>query len=313
MKLRVMSCASPRAGRFGCQVLGVAGVIIVLAAACAGGDDVPPAVTAPPTSGTVATAPTAADSPGAVATPSWFRPRVDATWQWQLSGEVNTAYSADVYDVDLFDVPDSALVALHDAGRHVICYFSAGSHEDWRADAGAFPADAIGEPLGDWQGERWLDVRSPGVMEVLLARLDLARERGCDGVEPDNVDGFAHDTGFPLTEADQVAFNRALADAAHARGLAVALKNVPELLPALLDAFDFAITEQCLEQDWCEDVQPFVAAGKPVFDAEYADDAASAETRAGEVCDDAYRLGIATLVLPLELDDAFRVVCPAGG
>ncbi|MDA1001998.1 MAG: endo alpha-1,4 polygalactosaminidase, partial [Chloroflexi bacterium] len=248
----------------------------------------------------------------AAAAPGWFRPAVDATWQWQLTGDVNTAYAADVYDVDLFDTPDPVIQALHDAGRGVICYFSAGSHEDWRADAAAFPADVIGEPLGDWEGERWLDIRSPTVMAVLTSRLDLAGERGCDGVEPDNVDGFANDTGFPLTERDQIAFNRALADAAHARGLAVALKNAPELIPALVDVFDFAVTEQCHEQGWCEDVAPFIAAGKPVFDAEYTGDEAEATALADDVCPDAARLGIATLVLPLDLDDAFRVECPGG-
>ena len=257
-------------------------------------------------------------SPGATPSagapePGWYHPPSSATWQWQLSGDVNTEYAADVYDIDLFDVPDATIASLHAAGRHVICYFSAGSHEDWRADAGAFPAAAIGEPLGDWEGEHWLDVRLPGVMAVLLARLDHARERGCDGVEPDNVDGFANETGFPLTEADQVAFNRALAAAAHERGLAVALKNVPELFPALVDVFDFAVTEQCHEQDWCADVTPFVTAGKPVFDAEYVDQSGAAQSLADAVCPEARRLGIATLVLPLELDDAFRVACPVGG
>ena len=59
----------------------------------------------------------------------------------------------------------------------------------------------------------------------MLARLDLAQQRGCDGVEPDNVQSYDDDTGFELTAADQLAFNRRVADEAHARGLAVGLKN----------------------------------------------------------------------------------------
>ena len=31
---------------------------------------------------------------------------------------------------------------------------------------------------------------------------------GCDGVEPDNVDGYVNDTGFDLTAGDQLDFNR---------------------------------------------------------------------------------------------------------
>jgi len=271
---------------------------------------------ATPSRAATATATATTVVPSASPTPPgvpWFRPRVDATWQWQLTGDMNTEHSADIYDIDLFDAPAAVFAALHAAGRRVICYFSAGSHEDWRADAGAFPADVIGMPLGDWPGEHWLDIRSPAVMSVLAARLDLARDRGCDGVEPDNVDGFAAETGFLITGADQVAFNRALAAAAHQRGLAVGLKNAPELIPALVDAFDFAVTEQCHEQGWCADVAPFIAAGKPVFDAEYAASVEEARSRAGEVCTEAGRLGIATLVLPLELDGTFRVACPPSG
>ena len=36
--------------------------------------------------------------------------------------------------------------------------------------------------------------------------------------EPDNVDGFANGSGFPLTSSDQLAYNRFLATEAHARG-----------------------------------------------------------------------------------------------
>lgn len=293
-------------------------LLAVVGAACGGASTAPAAApTTPPPAGATL-APATAPAPTAPTAPTadlqdWPRLPVDATWQWQLSGEVNTTYDADVYDVDLFDAPDAMVAALHGAGRIVICYFSAGSHEDWRIDAGSFPVQAIGRSLGDWPGERWLDIRSSGVFAVLVTRLDLARERGCDGVEPDNVDGFANDTGFPLTERDQLAFNRALADAAHARGLAIGLKNAPELIPALIDAYDFAVTEQCHEQGWCEETAAFAAAGKPVFDAEYADNEADARALADDVCPEADRLGIATLLLPLALDDAFRLACVAGG
>lgn len=46
----------------------------------------------------------------------------------------------------------------------------------------------------------------------MVARLDLAVSRGCDGVEPDNVDGYTNNTGFALVPMDQLAFNRNLAN-----------------------------------------------------------------------------------------------------
>ena len=39
------------------------------------------------------------------------------------------------------------------------------------------------------------------------------------------VDGYANDTGFPLTGADQLRFNVMLANEAHRRSLSALLKN----------------------------------------------------------------------------------------
>ena len=55
------------------------------------------------------------------------------------------------------------------------------------------------------------------------------------------------------------------------RGLAIGLKNAPDMVTDSLSFFDFATTEDCYDQDWCEQVLPFIAAGKPVFAAEYTD------------------------------------------
>lgn len=55
-----------------------------------------------------------------------------------------------------------------------------------------------------------------------LNRLDVAVYKGCDGVEPDNVDGYTNNTGFILTAEDQLMYNRFLADEAHERGLLIA-------------------------------------------------------------------------------------------
>ncbi|MCB9678268.1 MAG: endo alpha-1,4 polygalactosaminidase [Alphaproteobacteria bacterium] len=233
---------------------------------------------------------------------------VGTRWQWQLSGTVDTDVDADVFDIDLFDVPDATLETLRDQGRTVICYFSAGTHEDWRNDAEAFPSDTIGEPLEEWEGERWLDIRSASVRAVMAARLDHAVERGCDAVEPDNVDAYANDSGFPLDEADQLDFDAWLADAAHERGLAVGLKNATDLVPALVDRFDFAVNEECVAYEECDTVQPFVEAGKAVFHTEYVDAPSEGPDLLDTVCGAADREGFSTLVKTWDLD-AWRLEC----
>jgi hypothetical protein len=162
------------------------------------------------------------------------------------------------------------MARLHGKGKQVICYFSAVNREDWRPDAAAFPRAAIGNPLGGWRGERWLDVRPlDGVLPIMKARIALAAARGCDAVDPDNVDGYRNDTGFPLVYDDQIRFNRALADGAHEAGLAVSLKNDLGQIPDLLSHVDFAVSEECFQYGECEALLPFVAAGKAVFGIEY--------------------------------------------
>jgi hypothetical protein len=230
----------------------------------------------------------------------------DMTWQWQLQGEINTSYEADVYDIDLFDAPSSTIAELHAADRIVICYFSAGSYEEWRDDASEFAEADLGEPLDGWEGERWVDVRSDSVRSIMERRLDLAVERNCDGVEPDNVTAYNNDTGFEISSADQLSFNTFLATSSHERGLLAGLKNDLEQIPDLVGEFDFAVNEECLEYDECEAYGPFVNAGKPVFGAEYSD---AAVDDPDATCTAAREAGLTTLILPLDLDDKFRISC----
>jgi hypothetical protein len=240
---------------------------------------------------------------------AWYRPTADVRWQWQLDGPINTAYDVDLFDVDLFETPDDVIAALRGRGIRVLCYFSAGTHESGRPDATAIPPAAIGTQLEHWPNERWLDIRKAAVFAVMVGRLDLARSRGCDGVEPDNVDAFTNVSGFPLTATDQLAFNRNLANAAHARGLAIALKNDGDQAVQLVAFYDLELNEECFQYDECDQLDSFLAAGKPVLNAEYANDAAAAQQKRSAVCSAATASGLRTLILPWDLDDSFRVAC----
>ena len=239
----------------------------------------------------------------------WYRPEVSTTWQWQLLEQVNSDYPVAVYDVDLFDSDASLIADLQAAGKRVICYFSAGSSEDWRPDFNLFESDDMGGPLDDWEGERWLDIRSTNVHAIMLDRLDLAVEKGCDGVEPDNMDGYANPTEFDLTETDQLAYNRFIGNQARQRDLSVGLKNDGGQAPDLVEYYDFELNEECHLYDECGELGIFTSNGKPIFNAEYTGSLAEAETLAETVCPAALAANIRTLILPLKLDDTFRVAC----
>lgn len=232
---------------------------------------------------------------------SIMKVRPGTNWQWQLSGKIDTAVNADVFDVDLFDAPIRTINTLKAKGRRVICYFSAGSYEDWRPDAKSFPDALKGKKLAGWN-EKWLDIREVAKLRYIMGRrMDLAEQKGCDAVEPDNVDGYTNDTGFRLTARDQIRFNKMLAIEAHKRGLAIGLKNDGEQARILEPWFDFAVVEQCFEYRFCDRYLSFVKAGKAVLGVEY-------HVPAKTFCPVANKLGMDFLYKKMELG-AYRISC----
>lgn len=233
----------------------------------------------------------------------WYRPSIGVTWQWQLQGNINTAYQAEIYDVDLFETSAETIQSIHEKGIKVICYFSAGSYESYRDDKGQFLASVLGNTLDGWADEKWVDIRSSNVKSIMSARLDLAKEKGCDGVEPDNIDGYSKKTGFNFTAEELLVYNKYLAEAAHERGLSIGLKNNLKQVNDLVDYYDFAVNEKCFEYDECSELAPFINNGKPVLNAEYA-------VNFREIlCSDSILLQFSTLILPWDLDDGVWDSC----
>lgn len=221
---------------------------------------------------------------------TWWQPSPydNLTWQWQINGSLDTSLDVDMYDVDLFDTSASQIQSLKNQGRVVICYFSAGTYEGWRSDWQTHFSFIEGESydgseppfagnMAEWD-ERWLDIRRIDLLTpIMTGRLDLAVSKGCDGVEPDNMDAYTNgsETQLSLTGSDQIAYNRWIAQEAHARGLSVGLKNDVDQLADLVDDFDWALNEQCFQYNECSGYQVFVNAGKAVFGVEYQDSAAT--------------------------------------
>ncbi len=242
-------------------------------------------------------------------TTEFWTPAPGTSWQWQLSGNIDTSVAAEVFDIDLFDVPQNIRDTLHADGKIVICYFSAGSREDWRDDADDFDQADIGNPLDGWPGERWVDIRSPALRTIMEARLDVAVTSGCDAVEPDNVDGYSNNSGFPLSEVDQLDYNRFLAAAAHSRGLSVGLKNAVEIAGELEPDFDWALNEECVNWNECGELQPFIDAGKAVFHTEYVDRENQGPAMQAQVCGEPSIADFSTLIKTWDLD-AWFLTCP---
>jgi hypothetical protein len=205
---------------------------------------------------------------------SFWIPPANTSWDWQLSTPINPSANVMMYDIDMFTNDASVIASLHAQGRKVICYVDVGSWENWRPDAASFPASVLGSVYSGFPDERWLDVRAWNILgPIMTARFTLAKSKVCDGIEPDNVDGYdatAHDpSGFPLTFNDQIAYNTQLANLAHSLGMSIGLKNDINQTAALQPVFDWALSEQCFQYGECGFFAPFTQAGKAVFEVEY--------------------------------------------
>jgi hypothetical protein len=227
-------------------------------------------------------------------------PHLDATgipmtWDWQLSNSrANLVFrNVDMLDIDGFNNTAADVSAIHSrAGRTLahevaICYISLGSWENFRRDANAWPAAAIGLTLAGYPNEHWVDVRQLSMLlPVIKSRLQQCATKGFDGVEVDNIDGWNNPTGLPLTQSDTQAWLAAIANQAHADHLFVLWKNDPLSAGFGVRYFDGALSEQCYSFAECTTaqengfrgcnlatnkcgVQVFADAGKWVGEVEY--------------------------------------------
>jgi hypothetical protein len=209
-------------------------------------------------------------APASAAEGPWWHPGQHLTWYWQLQGTVRNGHAVAAYDIDGFENTAAEVAALHAQGKRVICYIDVGTAENFRPDYKQFPRSVLGATNG-WPGERWIDIRRLSVIEpIMAARFRMCAEKGFDAVEPDNIEAFSNRSGFPITAAQQLTYNEWVAEAVHSLGMAVLQKNDGVQTQQQWTYFDGALTEQCNQYRECASFTPYLQAGEPVLDAEYA-------------------------------------------
>ena len=257
----------------------------------------------------------AVPAPNATSASIW-QPDKGSSWNYELLKPLASAQTngTDVWDIDLFDNPQAIISGLQSGGSKVICYFSAGSYEEWRSDAQQFQPSDLGKELDGWPGEKWLDINSDNVRSIMSARMDIAVQKGCNGVDPDNVDGYNNDNGLGLTSTDSINYLQFLAAAAQARNLSIGLKNAGEIVTDVIDLMQWSVNEQCLQYNECDTFQPFISQGKPVFHVEYPKGDSDTSTLVAtntknDICDNASISGFSTIIKNMNLD-SWTENCP---
>lgn len=104
-------------------------------------------------------------------------------------------------------------------------------------------------------------------------RIRLAKRKGCDAIDPDNVDVATNDNGKNLTQTDAINFIKKIANESHRNRMAFGLKNAQDTLTQVMNITDFAVNEQCAQEEngveGCASYGNFTKTGKPVYHVEY--------------------------------------------
>jgi hypothetical protein len=184
-----------------------------------------------------------------------------------------------VYDIDGEDSTAADVAAIHATGAIAVCYVDVGTLEEGRSDYSEFPSSVVGPGVSGWPGENWLLVSAANqsvILPLMKTRFqNWCLAKGFDAIEADNVDGWTNISN--ISEADNLAYDLAIAQLAHALPLSIGLKNLAtdldaSQLPMFVGAFDWALNEQCYEYSECDaytQAGSFLPAGKAVFDVEY--------------------------------------------
>lgn len=207
-------------------------------------------------------------------------------WDWQIGAEeaqIRVPTGTTVLDIDGFGTSAATVARLKSAGIYTVCYISAGTWEDWRPDAARYPAGLKLASVDGWAGEQWIDTRDvfrsgSTLAPILRDRLKMCKDKGFDALEPDNLDAYQN-IGNGGTVQDARDFATWIADEAHAVGLAVLQKNLPDQTLGtdrrgrrLVDVFDGILNEQCQQYAECAGLGEYGRRGKLALNVEYRSD-----------------------------------------
>ncbi len=226
------------------------------------------------------------------------------SFEWRLDNiPEDFTTEADVIDIDAFESSAQLVANLKAQGKNVIAYISVGSAENYREDYTQFPQSVLGNDYDGYPDEKWLDIRQIELLSpIIKARLDMIVDKGFDGIEPDNMNGYQNETGFDLNEENTKNYCRWLIEQAHSRGLSIGQKNGEELVTDMADEFDWMLSEDAYVYNFQDMLQPYIQLNKAMFLVEYTDEFSESQFR-NNICPDATEKGFSPLLKNRDLSD----------
>ena len=286
--------------------------------------------------------------------PPWFYPAPGEVRDWDI--QLKAPYSLvprPMVIVNLWDVTPATTITYDDgssavtvpegaqrgmlatlkAGGKVICHVGTGAISLMDPDAMKFPGyeasppdrptpvaqnSTIGWSTPAGAGERFVDFRNATAAAVLLKRVKLAKDTGCDGIlayrndasaftEPSNTHWFAMVTSMQETE-----WIVKIAKAGHDQVISVGGRggHAAPNLGEIVDDYDFLVAERCSEIPNCELARPFIEARHAVFGLDYNTEQGGAAQTLAQICPDWINGMIDGVMKSTALDSSVRETCP---
>ena len=172
------------------------------------------------------------------------------------------------------DTSKATVDALHAMGKKVICYVDAGVYER-RART---PPSSRRSRRRSGQRRRWAGRASTGSTSAASTtsrrscrRVSRVQGKGFDAHRARQHRRLEQQLRLPAHPADQIAYNRALADWAHGMGLSIGLKNDLEQAHPARGRLRLGAQRAVLRVQRVHHLKAFAQAGKAVWIAEYKD------------------------------------------
>ncbi|MBW2737109.1 MAG: endo alpha-1,4 polygalactosaminidase [Deltaproteobacteria bacterium] len=205
---------------------------------------------------------------------TWWNPKPYDSWDWTITGSLNTSFDVTLYDIDGFENDKTVVDTLHAKGIKVACYLDVGTDEHWRPDHDEFPKEVLGGPINlPWNDQTWIDLRRMDLLiPIMLRRLDMCEDKGFDMTQFDDLQVWEEDNGIPgLSLQDSIDYTVILLDDSHNRNMGSAFENNISAVEALEPYSDWYIIEEAARYNEISYAQPYLDAGKAVFAMEYTD------------------------------------------
>ena len=240
----------------------------------------------------------------------WYRPAKQVKWSWQMSTDVENIDGVEVYVVDLFEQDASDITAIKSDTNKVMCMFHSAQVNVNDPDQENYGALDKKSYVDDNQTSNWLDITRASVQDNMLKRVDIAKEKGCDGVVPRDANMYKlSSTGVTISDVQQRSFNQKLANYAHDNNLSIGLVDDKDQVYSLEEYYDFALSRECYANKECGSYQKFIDSNKPVFNAEFNNTYYTDSSVRDTVCSDARTRKFSTIIIPSDLNNTYHYSC----